>query len=201
VGTCFLGWNANEGIFSVSLSSGSSDEVLEAINALTTALDRAAVDQQAMAAEALRMRRARSWKDSWLAALPPAGQPNLVSLSTRALAGLSAATSRVRTSLARALRAEGLTVREIAAVFGVSHQRISELLARTARPAEAGGVPAPEPPAAVGSSPAGSPPIGVPSDGLTSVGSSGARSSGAGTPDAGSPLPELLDQESEAAGS
>lgn len=118
----------------MSLSSGSSDEVLDAINALTTALDAATVDQQAMADEALRMRRARVWKDSWLAALPPAGQPNLVSLSTRALSSLSAATSRVRTSLARALRAEGLTVREIAAVFGVSHQRISELLARTPRP-------------------------------------------------------------------
>jgi hypothetical protein len=164
----------------VSLSSGSSDEVVEAIDALTAALDAATVDQQAMAAEALRMRRARSWKDSWLAALPPVGQPNLVSLSTRALASLSAATSRVRTSLARALRAEGLTVREIAAVFGVSHQRISELLARTARGADARGGPVPAPPTA------GSPTAGSPAAGSPAAGS-------------GSPLDELTDDDNEAA--
>jgi predicted XRE-type DNA-binding protein len=128
---------------SVSLTNGSDDEVLEALSALTVALEVASVDQQAMADEAIRMRSARSWRESWLSALPAAGQPNLVSLSTQALSGLSVATSRVRTSLARALRAEGLTVREIAALFGVSHQRVSELLARTARPAGTDAVPEP----------------------------------------------------------
>ncbi len=103
----------------------------------------------------LRWRRprptSRSWPTRWsgcavagrggnpgLTALPPAGQPNLVSLSTRALSSLGVATSRVRTTLARALRTEGLTVREIAALFGVSHQRVSELLARTDHPSETG---------------------------------------------------------------
>jgi hypothetical protein len=117
----------------VSLSEESPDEVLDALNALTAALDAAIVDQQAMADEVLRMRRHRSWRGSWLSTFPPPGEPNLVSLSTRALSSLGAATARVRTTLARALRAEGLTVREIAALFGVSHQRVSELLARTAR--------------------------------------------------------------------
>jgi hypothetical protein len=116
----------------VTLPSGPTDEVLDALNDLTTALDAATADQKAMAEEADRMLTARSWRESWLGILPPAGQPNLVSMSTQALNGLSLATSRVRTSLARALRAEGLTVREIAALFGVSHQRVSELLARTA---------------------------------------------------------------------
>jgi len=116
----------------VSLPSGSPDEVVDALNALTAALDDAAADQQAMADEAVRMRRHRAWRGSWLSTLPPPGELNLVSLSTRALASLNTATSRVRTSLARALRTEGLTVREIAALFGVSHQRVSELLARTA---------------------------------------------------------------------
>ena len=116
----------------VSLPSGSPDEVLDALSALTSALDAATVDQQAMADEAIRMRRHRSWRGAWLSILPPPGEPNLVTLSTRALSSLGAATSHLRTTLARALRAEGLTVREIAALFGVSHQRVSELLARTA---------------------------------------------------------------------
>jgi len=136
----------------VSLPSESPDEVLDALNALTSALDAATAHHQAMADEALRMRRHRSWRGSWLLTLPPPGEPNLVSLSTRTLSSLSAATARVRTSLARALRAEGLTVREIAALFGVSHQRVSELLARTA--------PAPAP-AAVAEAPlaTGGPPL------------------------------------------
>jgi hypothetical protein len=123
---------------SVSLSYGSPDEVLDALDALSSALEAAAADQQVMGDEVVRMRRCRSWRQSWVTALPPAGQPNLVSLSTRALSGLSVATARVRTSLARALRTEGLTVREIAALFGVSHQRVSELLARTDHPAPTG---------------------------------------------------------------
>jgi hypothetical protein len=128
---------SRKGIF-VSLTYGSPDEVLDALDALSSALEAAAADQQFMAAEVVRMRRCRAWRQSWVMALPPAGQPNLVSLSTRALSSLGVATARVRTTLARALRTEGLTVREIAALFGVSHQRVSELLARTDRPSETG---------------------------------------------------------------
>jgi hypothetical protein len=123
---------------SVSLTYGSPDEVLDALDALSSALEAAAADQQVMVDEVIRMRRCRSWRQSWVTALPPAGQPNLVSLSTRALSSLGVATARVRTTLARALRTEGLTVREIAALFGVSHQRVSELLARTDHPPETG---------------------------------------------------------------
>src|ERR1700726_4759546 len=92
---------------SVSLPR-STDEVLDALNALTSALEAATSNHQAMADEAIRMRSARSWRESWLSALPPPGQANLVSMSTRALSDLSVATSRVRTSLGRAFRAEGV---------------------------------------------------------------------------------------------
>jgi hypothetical protein len=133
MGTCTVVGMPRKGI-SVSLTYGSPDEVLDALDALSSALEAAAADQQVMVDEVVRMRRCRAWRQSWVTALPPAGQPNLVSLSTRALSSLGVATARVRTSLARALRSEGLTVREIAALFGVSHQRVSELLARTDRP-------------------------------------------------------------------
>jgi hypothetical protein len=131
----------------VSLPSGSPDDVLDALHALAAALDAATADQRAMADEALRMRRHRAWRGSWLSTLPPPGELNLVSLSTRAVSSLNLATSRVRTTLARALRSEGLTVREIAALFGVSHQRVSELLARTAPARASGEQPTSDPPA------------------------------------------------------
>jgi hypothetical protein len=137
MGTCTMVGMPRKGI-SVSLTYGSPDEVLDALDALSSALEAAAADQQVMADEVVRMRRCRAWRQPWLSALPPAGQPNLVSLSTRALSSLGVATARVRTTLARALRTEGLTVREIAALFGVSHQRVSELLARTDHPREMG---------------------------------------------------------------
>ena len=142
----------------MTLPSRSPDAVLDALNALTAALDAATVDQRAMADEALRMRRHRSWRGSWLSALPPPGEPNLVLLSTWTLSSLGAATARLRTTLARALRAEGLTVREIAALFGVSHQRVSELLARTA-PAPAGAEADETPPANDGAVPASDLPL------------------------------------------
>jgi hypothetical protein len=135
-----LGQRAQRKDLLVSLSDGtpddevggSSNDVVDALNALTFALEAATDDQQAMADETHRMRRQRSWRGSWAATLPAPGEPNLVSLSTRTLSRLGVATAKVRTTLARALRSEGLTVREIAALFGVSHQRVSELLARSA---------------------------------------------------------------------
>ena len=130
-------WLGTKGI-SMPLTYGSPDEVLDALDALSAALEVATADHQVMADEVVRMRRCRAWRQSWVSALPPAGQPNLVSLSTRALSSLGVATARVRTTLARALRTEGLTVREIAGLFGVSHQRVSELLARTDHPPKTG---------------------------------------------------------------
>jgi len=137
------GLEHQEGIALVRSPSG-HDEVVEASNALTTALD-AATRSAAMAAK-------RSGcvgpfvEDSW---------PRLPASSLHPSGVVShQGTIRPRRRpppradvLARALRAEGLTGREMAAVFGVSHQRISELLSRTARSADAGGRPSPAAPA------------------------------------------------------
>ena len=64
----------------VSQAPGSPDEVLDALNALTSALDAATVDHQAMADEAIRMRRHRPWRGSWLStpAAPRRAQPGVV---------------------------------------------------------------------------------------------------------------------------
>jgi len=57
--------------------------------------------------------------------------PLVVELVTRSLTSLSDAGSKFRRAQAEALRSEGLPMTRIAALFGVSRQRISSLLART----------------------------------------------------------------------
>ncbi len=54
--------------------------------------------------------------------------PRTVELLTQNLAVLETAGSALRTALARALRDEGLTIEQVAALFGVTRQRISALL-------------------------------------------------------------------------
>lgn len=60
-----------------------------------------------------------------LAREPP---PLVVELITANIESLQTIGSKVRQAEARALRAEGLTMEEIAGLFGVSRQRISALL-------------------------------------------------------------------------
>ena len=50
---------------SVSLTYGSTDELLDALDALSSALEAAAADEQVMADEVVRMRRCGAWERSW----------------------------------------------------------------------------------------------------------------------------------------
>jgi DNA-directed RNA polymerase sigma subunit (sigma70/sigma32) len=60
--------------------------------------------------------------------VPREGAPPLVRLLTQSAESLSAYGSRVRRAEARALHQEGLTMEEIAQLFGVTRQRVSALL-------------------------------------------------------------------------
>jgi DNA-directed RNA polymerase sigma subunit (sigma70/sigma32) len=56
------------------------------------------------------------------------GRPLLVEMARDNLAALVEAGGRLRRAEARALHAEGLTMEQIAELFGVSRQRVSALL-------------------------------------------------------------------------
>jgi hypothetical protein len=68
---------------------------------------------------------------AWVDMVTDEERPLVVELVTRSLTALSDAGGKFRRAEAEALRADGLPMTKIAALFGVSRQRISSLLART----------------------------------------------------------------------
>ena len=106
------------------------DAVLAALEELETVL-RETTERNRMAirrAEAIR--RLRKRRRRYREIVPMEKRPLIVELLTQSLAELSEASGRFRTVEARALYDEGLTMAEIADVFGVSRQRIAVLLRR-----------------------------------------------------------------------
>jgi DNA-directed RNA polymerase sigma subunit (sigma70/sigma32) len=90
-------------------------------------------------AEAIKEERARGV--SWREIVAQDRRPLIVELLTQNAQVLTTVGSRVRRMEARALHAEGLSMDRIAELFGVSRQRISQLLKSTSNngtaPAEA----------------------------------------------------------------
>jgi hypothetical protein len=76
----------------------------------------------------MAMRAAIDADVSIVDALAREPRPLLVELITANIEAMQTMGSKVRQAEARALRAEGLTMEEIAGLFGVSRQRISALL-------------------------------------------------------------------------
>ncbi len=74
----------------------------------------------------MRRRRGRGW--SWQRILSAEGVANSLSIATRVVAGLARAIGVFRRSLADALRSEGMSVTDIAALLDVSRQRVSALV-------------------------------------------------------------------------
>ena len=103
------------------------DDVLDALDALVETLEetRGTIDLALSAAAGLRSQReaGHSYVD-----IVTAGEVRVVELVTEMLRGLVRAGSRRRRAEAQAMTAEGLTMQHIAEVFGVSRQRIAELL-------------------------------------------------------------------------
>lgn len=104
------------------------DDFLRALRELDAALDadrdRATQMRQRIAEIELALSEGRSLSEI----VPREGAPPLVKLLTQSVESLSAYGSRVRRTEARALHQEGLTMEEIAQLFGVTRQRISALL-------------------------------------------------------------------------
>ena len=112
------------------------DEVLEAIDALTEAVEANTDDEKLLTQRLEELRRERERGTPITAALSEEGSPGTMQVLGRVLSRLMDTSGNVRRSLARAMRNEGTSIPAIARIFGVTHQRVSNILNRpTAVPA------------------------------------------------------------------
>ena len=103
------------------------DAVLDAIDDLVAALAVNAERIEQTLRQADDIREARSSGLSYRQIAVPRAEP-LLRHATRNLAELADAARRLRRAEARALYAEGMTMEQIAALFGVTRQRVSAML-------------------------------------------------------------------------
>jgi len=106
------------------------DEVLDALDEVAETAEATAIDARRLQTAVRTSRRLRVQGRSWREIITREDRPRLVERVSAVLARLSGTGSRLRRAQARALRAEGLTVDQIAELFGVTRQRISALLGR-----------------------------------------------------------------------
>jgi len=107
-----------------------NDPVLEALDGLVRALRQNQSRIEATIARAERIREQREAGMSYREIESGEGRPLIVELTRDNLAALVEAGSRLRRAEARALHAEGMTMEQIAELFGVTRQRVSALLRR-----------------------------------------------------------------------
>lgn len=103
------------------------DEVLEALKALERALEQNEERTSRIKERIELVRRARAAGRAYVDLVPDDGSP-IVQLVTESATALDAYGVRVRRAVAQQLYTEGLTMEQIAAVFGVTRQRVSALL-------------------------------------------------------------------------
>lgn len=104
------------------------DEVLSALERLEEALREAAALDLRIAARIDHIRDQRQRGLRYAEIVPSEDRPLIVEMLSDNLDRLFTAGNRVRRAEARALRDDGLTMDAIAALFGVTRQRISALL-------------------------------------------------------------------------
>jgi hypothetical protein len=113
--------------------TGTSDDVLSALNELEVALTDNAAHERALLQRIAEVRLAHEQGREWKSILADEDDPGLVQLVSTILRRQSEASGYLRRSLVVALRAEGQSIPSIAHLFGVTHQRVSNLLRRVAR--------------------------------------------------------------------
>lgn len=105
-----------------------AEAMLDALEELAAALRENSKRNQRVIARAERMRRLRLEGNAWSDLVSEEERPLIVELLTQNMAVLTGAGSRLRRLEARALHDEGMSMERIAHLFGVSRQRVSELL-------------------------------------------------------------------------
>jgi hypothetical protein len=120
----------------VSVPSGSGagpDEVLIALGELDAVLKENADRERVLFQRIAEVRLARENGQEWKSILADEDEPSTVQLVSTILRRQSEASGYLRRSLVVALRAEGQSIPSIAHLFGVTHQRVSNLLRRVAQ--------------------------------------------------------------------
>ena len=115
------------------------DDVLLALDELESVLRENAESERLLAKRIAEVRLARQNGREWKAILGDEDDPGTVQLVSTILRRQSEASGYLRRSLVVALRAEGQSIPSIAHLFGVTHQRVSNLLRRVAQGHVAGG--------------------------------------------------------------
>lgn len=106
------------------------DEVARALDALSDAIERNTGDERMLQGRLAGLRRERASGTAVTAALQEEPSPGTMELLGRILSRLMDASGTARRSLARSMREEGTSIPTIARVFGVTHQRVSNILSR-----------------------------------------------------------------------
>lgn len=110
-----------------------SDDVLKALGELESVLRENAESERLLAKRIADVRLARENGREWKAILGDEDEPGTVQLVSTILRRQSEASGFLRRSLVVALRTEGQSIPSIAHLFGVTHQRVSNLLRRVAQ--------------------------------------------------------------------
>lgn len=106
----------------------SPDAAEQALANLLTELDRCVDELVQSRARAETLLRRRQGGEPWLEIVTTESRPLIVERISTVLASLSAAGHAWRREQAAALQAEQISINRIAALFGVTRQRISALL-------------------------------------------------------------------------
>ena len=104
------------------------DAVLDALDAVLASVASNQIRLEQVMARAEDIREQRRQGRKYADIVRDADQPLIVELLTANLRALQQTGSQLRSAEARALYQEGLTMDEVAALFGVSRQRVSALL-------------------------------------------------------------------------
>ena len=124
---------ADASMLAHSESGTDSDEVLKAFGELDAVLKENAERERVLFQRIAQVRLARENGQDWKSILAKEEEPSTVQLVSTILRRQSEASGYLRRSLVVALRAEGQSIPSIAHLFGVTHQRVSNLLRRVAQ--------------------------------------------------------------------
>lgn len=110
------------------MASPTEDPVLDAIDAVVTAIKANAENNQRIIRRAKQLQSLRRRGLAWGEIVPAEERPLIVEMLRENQERLTAAGSQFRRREAHALRAEGMTLDQIAALFGVTRPRVIALL-------------------------------------------------------------------------